>query len=799
MIGRFSAIVIWAVAFLLGAPSPLEAAAKRVIIFKFDGVNAALLEKYVGQRNQRTGRSELPWIDRIFATGGTRLENFFVRGISLSAPSWAELDTGHHAVIRGNVEYDRWTLHAYDYLNFFPFYLNYSQKKQVDMPGTEVLDEAGIPLLLDAFSPAERRQSYQLYQRGNDWRILQNALPNHFKGRSMQRLFDEYETGLDWAGTVPQEQERLLIEKLNDNRIAYFDFFSGDYDHVAHLTNDPASQLAALQSLDALVGRVWSAARAAPLGPDTLFVLVSDHGMNTAPQTPSQGFSLVNWFNSAAGGAQHVITDRYPLSTFKIRGLDPLVHKVTNPSAESAYLKDQGDKYPTVLLDVDGNERAAVQLRSNDWNIAQILLQSANDPKTPADVRAAARLELGRWAEARRPAWAAQQIQIDAALAALERLEKRARAEFAQLNRSWTDADREAGKDLEARRWSVLAARLDEQQHEYRDFSKAMQAFLAMPANAAASLVPRQSLGDANTLFDLQNYVTGPIPEGLQLDRNGRIDHDRSFRRIDYFAALHAIRVRNQPPPGVSNRPVDFTAAGLPAPDVERALGESGLTAAVWLYSSDDRQAMVLYRRVGGHLEIRYLPVGRLKAAKDGTLAFDRAACAEGFPLAICDDPALSVPAGFTRPDWLSSWHAEQEWFQSLVNTRYSNGLIGLSELFEPVEVKSSGWDAAAGPEDRATALQWEQTRRSLVQPDFEIFASGFWNFNVRNFNPGGNHGGFWSASTHSVLLFSGPAIPAGGVIRQPYDSLSLTPTVLALMGRTLPDLPGPVIDFSGK
>ncbi len=47
--------------------------------------------------------------------------------------------------------------------------------------------------------------------------------------------------------------------------IRYLDYFTGDYDHVAHLTADPVSQLHTLENLDALVGRIWNAIASQPL------------------------------------------------------------------------------------------------------------------------------------------------------------------------------------------------------------------------------------------------------------------------------------------------------------------------------------------------------------------------------------------------------------------------------------------------------------------------------------------------------------------------------------------------------
>ena len=79
------------------------------------------------------GRSRLPWIDEVFGRRGTRLANFYVRGVSLSTPSWSLLDTGLDQRIHGNVEYDRLTLRPYDYLNFVPFFFKYALSRSVEL------------------------------------------------------------------------------------------------------------------------------------------------------------------------------------------------------------------------------------------------------------------------------------------------------------------------------------------------------------------------------------------------------------------------------------------------------------------------------------------------------------------------------------------------------------------------------------------------------------------------------------------------------------------------------------------
>ena len=778
----------------LGA-MPLPAAVKRVILFKFDGVNADLLDKWMAERNPQTGRSQLPWMEELFARQGTRFDNFYVRGISLSAPSWSMLDSGYHQVLHGNVEYDRWTLEAYDYLNFFPFYVNYAKRKQVDMPGTEVLDDAGIPLILDRFAPEARYQSFQLYQRGNQWSVIERSVPHHFHGRSAKEIFDEWQTGVDLVGTIPQEAEQQVVAALADEKVRYLDFFSGDYDHVAHLTNDPGSQLRALQGLDALIGRIWTAAAASPLGPETMAVMVSDHGMNTDPAILSQGYSLVEWFNSIEGGAQHVITDRYPLSDFRVMGLNPFVHKVTTASADSWYLKGEAQRYPTVALDLDGNERAAVSFRASSWNRVQVLLEWANREAAAPAMKAACRRELARWAESRRAMWQGEKAEMEAEIGALGRAADAATAEFEKLNRKWTPADRVSGAELDARREAVRADDLRVEQKGYQQFVGAMDRLLAMPADAKMDLVPKESFGDptgdANSLYDLQNYVVGPAEGGLVVTADGEIDGSPSFRRVNYFDALEKIRVRNPVAPGVATRPVDFIAMRLDRGAAEAAFQETGLMGAVWLSAPRDAQAVVLFRGDAKRLAIRYLPVRNLTGRPDGTFTYEPAAWAAGLPLELWEDTGLACRglAGAGRAEWLGAWHSQAEWREAIYRTRYTDGLIGLTEQFRPEEVFSPAWAAPLSDGDRAALLRLEQKRRRLANPDVLVMASDHWNFNARNFNPGGNHGSFFRQSTHAVLMFVGgraAGIPRGLVVEAPYDSLDFAPTILRLL-----DLPG--------
>jgi hypothetical protein len=144
------------------------------------------------------------------------------------------------------------------------------------------------------------------------------------------------------------------------------------------------------------------------------------------------------------------------------------------------------------------------------------------------------------------------------------------------------------------------------------------------------------------------------------------------------------------------------------------------------------------------------------------------------------EDENLAIPKS-DRAAWFSAWHSELDWLHATHQAAYSNGIIALHEQF--LNTSSLG-DAAS---DAGLISRFNHRRRKLAEPDFLIFANDHWNFNVRNFNPGGNHGSFLRASTHSILLFAGGAdtgIPQHFEIREPYDSLSFVPTILDWMGR---------------
>jgi len=771
-------------AILVSAPlaAPLSAEVQRVVLIKVDGVPQPVLERELARIDPVTHKSTLPWIDRVFAHGGTRIDNFYVRGISLSTPSWSLLDTGQHLQIHGNAEFDRYTGHVYDYMNFFPFYLGYARSRKVDMPGVEVLDEQKIPLLIDRFPFPAVYQSFQLYQRGVRWETLRDALPHRFS-RGFRELLDEWTIGFELGSTVEEQTERELIAKLYDPGVRYLDYFTGDFDHTAHAASDAQSQRLALQRIDALIGRVWTAIQNTPLASQTALVMVSDHGMNSVPGIYSQGYNLVQFFNSRAGGAHHVVMDRHTLEEFKLRGLDPFVSRVVTPSDESLYLKGEDDDYPTALLDLDGNERGSVYLRNSSLNTLHVLLKEINESQVRPSIRRAAIAGFLQVIDRHRAEWQTTVQQVSEELAALRRTMDHQRTLLDSEPKKWTKDERAEGLSIAARRRTVQLDAWKEQERSYSAYVRTLSKLLALQPGdfdrhklTAEDLIPKRAVGDPNSVYDIQNYIAGPAAGGLTLAADGSLDFAQSFERVDYPPALAALKVRNNVQAGVGPRPIDFLAMTIPKQAFALSADDAPTEDPIWLYASEEKQALILSRSG----ELRYLSIRALHQDATGAVHFEPAALAQGFPLRYFEDDGFAIAAK-DRESWLKSWHPETDWFRATYRTAYSNGIIALAEQFLPPLLAS-----ASGDPDALLLARFNQRRRRLAEPDFMLFANDHWNFNVRNFNPGGNHGSFLRLSSHGILMFAGgdaTGVPRGLKVEEPYDSLSLVPTILDLLG----------------
>jgi hypothetical protein len=790
-------VLIGILGLLLALPASSYAQAKRVVVVQCDGLPYAVVDRFVKERNPRTGKSQLPWIDYLFYQHGTRIANFYVRGMSLSAPSWSLIDTGQHLQIKGNVEFDRYTLQTRDYLNFVPFYVDTTIGARVDMPGVEVLDSLGVPLLTDAFPYNERFATLSLFQRGPRFVTFQKALENKFRS-GPKDLFDEWATGFNIASSVPDQFVRELIEGIGNSRMRYLQVVLTDFDHRAHHNNDSESQLFTLKQLDAAFGRIWTAIQHSPLADETALVIVSDHGINSEEGVYSQGFNLVNLLGSAAGGGHHVGTKRRLLMDYAIKGMSPFAQTIITPARDSYYLKGKSAQYPTAVLDFDGNERASVHLRDSDLNLLQILLQQLQRADIAPGLRKALTDTFFATLERRRAGWQLGVDQLNEDLAELHRSIGRQRAVCAQQPKKFTKEEVDSGLDDNAKRVCAQLSRWLNQERGYGEYARIMSNLLRIqrsdfdPARLKLEeVIAPRAMGDHNNIYRLQNYVAGINPAGLALTAEGTLDMDKSFVRIDYFSLLHSQSVRNNVQAQVGNQPIDLMALRVPAELVNSLVHEENLAPdAVWVYERSDRQALILARNEpGGQLSFRYLPIKNLTQDQDGKVHFETAEWDADFPLRIFEDKQLAIPPG-DRAAWLSQWHTDLEWFRALHKTNYSNGLIGLYEElgFHAIGTLADDEQATDGEK---LMRRFVRRQRENIEADILIVANDHWNFDVRGFNPGGNHGSFFRISTHSTLMFAGgrkTSIPQALVVDEPYDSLSFVPTVLALTGNLRDD-----------
>jgi hypothetical protein len=206
----------------------------------------------------------------------------------------------------------------------------------------------------------------------------------------------------------------------------------------------------------------------------------------------------------------------------------------------------------------------------------------------------------------------------------------------------------------------------------------------------------------------------------------------------------------------------------------------------IWVFDGEENQALILARRDNqGALSFRYQPIRRLIQDANGKFHFESLGWRNGLPLHIFEDGNFAVPET-DRAAWLEGWHADVDWLRVLHKTEYSNGLIGLHEELAQHPIERLSPQEPGISQDERLMRRFALRQRKLIETDLLVVANNHWNFDVRGFNPGGNHGSFFRISTHSIFMISGgekTGIPHGLAVEEAYDSLSFVPTLLALTG----------------
>ncbi|MBI4484357.1 MAG: alkaline phosphatase family protein [Acidobacteria bacterium] len=725
----------------------------RVVLLKFDGLPFHLVDDNIDRLDSRTARRWMPWTRHVFYENGVRFPHFFTRGLSISAPAWCILDTGRPPAIRFSVEFDRATGAVEDYLNFATFYWDMLRRQRIYPRPVEVLDELGVPLFSDVF-PAERTySSIQLFQRSLRWMVLANVARRQFFHASPREYLYQAAGGMGFKNAFFEANEREFLYEIEHSGKQYLDFFSAMADKNLHNDNGPGAARHVVEELDQVVGRTFEAIQKSGISDRTILVLVSDHGMNTRSDRFSQGFNLVRLLGLPQGGAHHVLTKRRTLSNYSLKILvRPLATSVVNRSQAGGYLKDKPE-YVTAMLDLDGNERASLHLRSSHLNRLHLVL-----------------LQLQKKIRTRRsPSSLAEELRV-----LQNGLEAKVGRQLVELeeelgNLSETLSSLKEARDLTPAQ-KFQRDRFESYREAYEAYRQALSGLLrARPEEVAdgkvsvRQLLPPGIFGPSNGIHELQEYV-------VDVDMEGR------YRTLDYFQFLAGQRVRNTRG-GVESKPVDFVATRVPVEQALPALQAAGLGAdedPVWLYASPESQALILAQSFSGETRLRYVPVAQLRQDSSGAISFRRIPFQPGLPLRIWEDPDLGVTG--RREEWLGQFHGEEEWRWALYRTRYSLGILGLYEACQRPRTLPGISPALA---------RFFRRRQLHMDPDLQIFAADGWNFDVKDFNPGGNHGGFFQASARATLMIWGgerTGLRRGVSIEKPYDSLSFLPTLVDIL-----------------
>ncbi len=434
-----------------------------------------------------------------------------------------------------------------------------------------------------------------------------------------------------------------------------------------------------------------------------------------------------------------------------------------------------------------------MHLSDSDLNVLHILLQQLQHGRLPADIRKAVINEFFSVIDKRRTEWGNKLKALQSEIVALDRAIVEQQKLWLAQPKKFTKEQQDAGLDDAAKRIYVQLDRWQHEQRQYSEYALALQSLLSLPSEAfdpskikLAAVIPKTSMGERNTIHQLQNYVVGLAPDGFVLHTDGSLNVDKSFVRIDYFSLLHGVSVRNNVQRGITNRPVDLIATRLSRELVLPLIEDRDIDEdVIWVTAGANRQALVLSRRnTQGELSLRFLPISNLTQDATGRVQFKTISWQAGLPLQIFEDSKLVFP-GTDRTVWLSQWHTDSEWLAALHKTQYSNGLVGLHEELSRHYNEKLSTNPSLGEQENSMR-DFARRKRELVEPDMLIVANDHWNFDVRGFNPGGNHGSFFRISTHSVFMIAGAPntkIPQAVTIDTPYDSLSFMPTLLALTG----------------
>ncbi len=236
------------------------------------------------------------------------------------------------------------------------------------------------------------------------------------------------------------------------------------------------------------------------------------------------------------------------------------------------------------MLDLDGNERASIGLRSNTFNTLHIFLDQLTRRTLPPATRAVA---IDAFMEVLESGGLVTQdmadlSQRDGGTGAGNR---RARKTVAAQPKKWTKEQIAQELHRAATRQSRKLAILEEDKRDYPAHTATIGRLLKLtPADfdpgkfKLTEVIPARS-GAFEHRVGPPELRHGSGPAGTRTGEDGKFDWERSFARVDYLKALHAISVRNNVQEAVAAQPIDFTAVETPQ--------------GIWLYRDEEHQALI--------------------------------------------------------------------------------------------------------------------------------------------------------------------------------------------------------------
>lgn len=826
VVSSFVAVLLLGGWVARAAPLPDSAANTRLIVVKVDGLPQDAVDAYVNRIDPRTGRSVLPWIRHLYYESGVRTENFYSRGISLSEPSWAIIDTGQHSLVKGNFEADRNTGDTVDHLSFVGFYLDSAKSQRVFPPAIEALDACRTPLTSDAWQFEDRETGIQLLRRGTLWfELFKVGIAPASRGTIGKRVGDIL-IGVNETEIWAKVSEERFVEAVRDPAVRYADFYWPFIDEALHDDNSEASLRGALSNFDRMLGRVQQAIAESGTADRTVLAVVSDHGSTYDVEGKySQGINLIGYLERPEFGAHHSMSRGGPLANYELEGsaLKPFASAIAlTASRHSFYLADRPGQI-TCAMDYDGNERAQLYLRDPDLARLQMLWRALRAGKLDARSYEVAGRGAMAILDRRRAGWSAEAFELGEELVALARRGSALRREQAALEAETKRArprssessagiapfagrsalnHRDPYRDLvdRGRELAVEVFRTDKLRNEYGAFRNSLATrskVVSVEAFVAADETALFGFREFGRTLDARDLAAYPVRlRDIVATDAGALDERASFVTVNYLEAFTGIRIRNSASAERGTAPVSWIVAEMDAAATVAALGAAGRQVQTidraFLVSADrDRQLLMLYRTADdGRQLVTLAPISRFSAdSPTGAYEFDLAAWRSGLPFGLFEDESLKT-GGQDRSAWLSAEHDLISWRDGVHRTAEGLAVVGFTEVATTAyRQRFDELIARATQADDKLLLRFERRRRDAVATDLFLHAAPHWNFDLKDFNAGGNHGGFGRSSMHTVFWIRGGAqtrIQAGPIaVQAPYDGLDVAPTLMEASGLT--------------